>query len=346
MMKSIFVLSQYLILIVLICEFVGIAAGENVKKSVDDSRDDNGESDDSKDESMDIPVENETNNLTCTRRQNSLMHEIRSAKAKEFPFMAAVMSHQNEYLCSGSVVSNGLILTTAQCTQQPISYVLLDTINDKKDEAVTLHITKSEKFPTYTGGESLKDVGLIYTEKHNSSVASKIRLSNFTSSRNLVDLVGVGFGLNADVGQTKELQYIGMEHRSPYDPSDIMRAYFDCIETKVMTCYKDTGGPIIFNNELVGIVIKGQDDCTKEMSSSYAISKRMADILPTYTFKAWLDERIKKNEDQEPTALATYPSQPAQRHKVKMTVYSRVDGITPHFSILMITTIFMFVCFA
>ncbi|XP_028155749.1 venom peptide isomerase heavy chain-like [Ostrinia nubilalis] len=347
MMKSFSLFLRFLVVIILIYEFVDISAAENVKKSVDDSRDDNGENDESKDESLDIPVENETNNMTCTRRQNSQMHEITTAKHKQFPFIAAVMSHQNEYLCSGSVVSNGLILTTAQCTQQPISYVLLNTTKDKKDDSVAmLHVTKTEKFPTFTGGESLKDVGLIYTEKHNSTVASKIRLSNYTSSRSIIDLEGIGFGLNADVGQVRELQYVGLEHRSPYDPSDILKAYFDCIETKVLTCYKDTGGPVIFDNELIGIVIKGQDECTKEMSSTYAINKRMADILPTYTFKAWLDEKIKKNEEQEQTVLATYPTKPVLREKPHKMTSSGVDRVAAHFLPLIITTMFfMLLCF-
>lgn len=342
-MRNVFILLRFLFVIILIFEYVGNSAAEHVKKSVDDNRDDNGDNDEARDESMDIAVENETANLTCTRRQNSQMHEISIAKHKQFPFMAAIMSHQHEYLCSGAVVSNGLILTTAQCIQQPVSYVLLNTTKDKKDDtSVMLHITKSEKFPTYTGGESLKDVGLLYTEKHNNTVASKIRLSNFTSSRSVIDLEAIGFGLNADVGQPRELQYVGLEHRSPYDPSDIIKAYFDCVDTKVLTCYKDTGGPVIFDNELIGIVTRGQEDCTKEMSSTYATNKRMADILPTYTFKAWLDERIKKNEEQEQISLATYPLKPVVRERVihRMTAPSAGQMLIADFSILLLISIF------
>ncbi|KAI5642462.1 trypsin domain-containing protein [Phthorimaea operculella] len=290
---------------------IKVSAHENVKKSIDDNRDDNGDTnEDAKDESLDIPVENDGVNLTCARRQNSQMHEIRTATSMQFPFVAAIMSHQDEYLCSGSVISNGMILTTAKCTQQPVSYVLLNASRDKKNEHTTaLHIIKTEKFPTFTGRDSLKDVGIVYAEKHNTTVASKIRLSNFTSSRSLVDVEAIGYGLNAEVGQPKEMQYIGVELRSPLESEDVLRAYFDCVETKVPTCFKDTGGAAIFDNELVGIVIHGQDECTKEMSATYAINKKIADILPTFTFKAWLDEKIHKNEEGD-TELIVFPQQP------------------------------------
>lgn len=323
-MKSNFVL---LIFCILFCIFVTDCIGDNVKKSVaEDNRDDNGETnDDNKDDavidSMEVPAEVEPNNVTCTRRQNNQMHEIRAAQHKQFPFMVAVMSDHHEYVCAGTVVSNGLILTTAQCILQPISYVLLNSTKAKRDETtVALHIIKTEKFPTFPTSDTDKDVGLIYTEKHNNSIAGKIKLSNYTSTRNVLDVEVIGFGLNSDVGQIKELQYIGLEKRDypilSVDSRELIRGYFDCIDTKVLTCFKDTGGPSIFDNELVGIVIKGQSDCIKEMTSAYAVNKRIAEILPTYTFKAWLDERIKKNEEQEKVALATFPMKPTRREQM------------------------------
>lgn len=308
-MKTGCVFLNFLVPIVFVFSFITTCAGEHVKKSVDENRDDNGETgDDSKDESLDIPIENEPNNLTCTRRQNSQMHEIREATIGKFPFMAAIMSQQNEYLCSGVLISNGMVLTTAHCTQFALSYVLLNATTDKKDDkSISLHVIKTERFPTFSVSD-LKDVGIVYTEKHNSSIGSKLVLSNYTNPRNVIDLEGIGFGLNADVGQTKHLQYIGMENRSPDEVTNILKIYFDCVETKVVTCFKDTGGPVLFNDELMGIVVKGQEECSREMSATYAVNKKMVDVLPTYTFKAWIDEKIKKNEDQEIPPLAAYPS--------------------------------------
>lgn len=314
-MKKMLIHSQNLTIFILLLCLTNICCGENVKKSVSDEiRDDIGDTnEDSKDE-LEIPSESESNNVTCTRRQNSNMHPIQQAAENQFPFMAALMSQLDEYLCSGAVVSNGLILTTASCTSQSISYALLNTLKAKKEkDTIMLHVIKTEKFPTFTGVESLKDVGLVYTEKHNGTVASKIMVSNYTSGRNLVDLEALGYGLNSEVSQTKELQYVGLENRSPLEIGNIVKAYIDCIDTKVVTCFKDSGGPAIFDNELIGIVTKGQDECTREMSSAYAINKRMVTVLPTYSFKAWLDERIKKNEVQAPVFLTYYPSKPTGR---------------------------------
>ncbi|XP_030039767.2 trypsin [Manduca sexta] len=341
-MQSKHIFMNYLLFILILFGFLTLSncAGQNVKKrerlSVDENRDENGDNnDESKDESLDIPVENEPANVSCTRRQNSQLHEIRTARYKQFPFMAAIMSHQNEYLCSGTVVSNGLILTTAQCTQKPISYVLINATKARKDDTtVSLHIIKTEKFPSFTGGDTLKDVALIHTEKHNNTVASKIRLSNFTNVKNVIDCEALGFGLNSEVGQTKDLQYVGLDNRSAFEFGDLIRGYFDCVDTKVPTCFRDTGGPVIYDNELMGIVIKGQDECTKEITSTYAVNKKMADIIPTYTFKAWLDDKIKKNEEMELVSLATYPSKPVA--KVAVQKITKAAGYTTSKNIIII----------
>ncbi|KOB66198.1 putative serine protease [Operophtera brumata] len=325
-----------LIFCVLFCIFVSEGVADNVKKSVDDNRDDNGETnDEAKDESLEVPSENEPNKVTCSRRINTRLHEIRAATRNQYPFMAAVMSDHDDYICSGSVVSNGLILTTAQCTQQSISYVLLNSTGAKKDEggALAYHIIKTDRFPTFSTTDTDKDVGLLYTDKFSPAVASKIKISDYRSTRNLVDVEAIGFGLNSEVGTMKELQYIGVENRGfpipMVDSRDLIRGYFDCIDTKVVTCFKDTGGPGVFNQELIGIVVKGQTECIKEMTSAYAVNKKLVEILPTYTFKAWLDEKITKNEEKEPVQLVTFPSMPTASASHRRVISYSNDTVTP-----------------
>lgn len=326
-MRQKFLLTHFLILNLVFLQYIYICACDNVKKSVYENRDDNGDTnDEGKEESMDIPTEAEQNNATCTRRHNSQMHEIRTASTKQFPFMAAIMSQQHEYLCAGSIVSNGLILTTAQCIQKQINYVLLNVTSAKRDNtSVILHIIKSEKFPTYTGPGAGKDVGLIYTEKHNGSFASKLSLSNMTSGESLTDVAALGFGLNSDVGQIKELQYVGLERRNPIG-ENFYSAFIDCVETKILTCFRDVGGPVLYDNQLVGLVVKGQDDCTREISSRYSINKFMVDFLPIFAFKAWLEDRVKKNEELAPTNLMTYPSKPALREAVHVLTSTKTNS--------------------
>lgn len=318
-MDSNLVLLRFSTFILILSFYLAVCAGD--KGGVNENREDTGESNDETNEtneSLGIDENEYTNNtVSCTRRQNSRLHEIRSAQHKQFPFMAAVMSHQDEYLCAGTVVSNGLILTTASCTLKPAKYVLLNTTKGRKDDTtVALHIIKTEKFPTFGGSETDKDVGIIFTEKHSGLVANKIMISNYSSTRGIVDLEALGFGLNSDMGQVKDLQYIGLENRqiASWDQRDLIRGYFDCVDTKVPTCFKDTGGPAIFNNELIGIVIKGQSDCIREMTATYALNKKLAEVLPTYIFKAWLDERLKKNEEVGPLALVTYPVKPTKNN--------------------------------
>ncbi|XP_045760381.1 mast cell protease 3-like [Maniola jurtina] len=303
--------------------------GENVKKSVDEVHDD-GIDDEPKDESQESmgiasDLSEPTNVTLCTRRKNSKMHEIRPASANQFPFMVALMSPRNQYVCAGTLISNGLVLTTAQCTAS-VSYALINTTKDRKDDsAVSLHVIKSEKFPTYSGPNSVKNVAIIYTEKHNSTIASKINLSNYTSSSRLNDVEAIGFGLNADVGQVKELQYVGLDARD--NKENAIVGFIDCIDTKVPTCFKDKGGPLVVDNELVGLITNGQDECTNEIVSTYAINKRMVNALPIYTVKAWLDQKITKAVEPGDEPLETFPKKPAARVGVVHRMTSGGDNI-------------------
>ncbi|XP_023950464.2 trypsin-like [Bicyclus anynana] len=286
--------------------------GENIN-------DDN--SDDGKDDSMDIadPPDPPTSNVSlCTRRKNTQMHEIRAASAKQFPFIVAILNARNDYICAGSIVSNGIILTSAQCAESA-KYVLINATKDKKNESTeSVHVIRTEHFPTYKGPTSKMDVAVLYTDKLNNTLASKINLSNHTFSRNLNEIEAIGFGLNADVGQVKELQYVGLDARIADE--ELIFGFIDCIDTKVNTCFKDKGGPLIVNNELVGIITNGQDECTSEIMSTYSINKLMVTAMPIYTFKSWLDEKIAKHPQLGVETLQSYPIKPAVRmQKVHLT---------------------------
>ncbi|CAK1548251.1 unnamed protein product [Leptosia nina] len=325
--------------LIFFCSLLDICKSEHEKKNADynDVGDEGGI------EIAGDELNNNSNITVCTRRQNSIMHEIQTATPIQFPFVVALMSQRNEYVCSGSIVSNGIILTAAHCTPT-VSYALVNATSDKKDETVIqLHVIKTENFPTYTGGDSPKNVGILFTEKHNNTIASKIRLSNVTDSKNLNEMEALGFGLNAEVGQSKTLQFIGIEKRSR--SGDLIQGFFDCIDTKIPTCFRDAGGPVIFDNELIGVITKGQNECTKEITSSYAINKHVVDVLPIYTFKAWLDEQIVKSQEQAKEPLEVYPSKPIFREAVHVmtstgNVFSFCSSAFAVFQILFISLSF------
>ncbi|XP_026319401.1 uncharacterized protein LOC113229922 [Hyposmocoma kahamanoa] len=296
--------------VVILFSIVSVSTGE-----IDEGRDDIVDiNDEPEDEEIDLPTKDDNSNPSCVKMRSNQLHEIRTATYTQFPFMAAVISHQDEYLCSGVVVSKGLILTTSTCANSYRKYVLLNATSDKFDDTtVKLQINRTEMFPCFIGFRSQLDIGLIYTEYYNGTICSNIRISNCTY-KTVYDIKGleaVGYGLNADTGKPKVLQYIGMELKQPVEDLEGLTGYFDCMDTKVPTCFRDTGGPVILDNELVGIVNKGQEECTKQMFSNDTYSKRIADIVPSYTFKAWLEEKIKYHEEVWTNkSLATFSVKP------------------------------------
>lgn len=312
-----------IIFVAILFSIVSINAGEKVKKSADETdenKDDIAEvNDEAEDEDLDMQIKDVDKNsvkntsVECNRMKNGELNEIRAATYRQFPFMAVVMSNLNEYMCSGVVVSNGLILTTARCAASHTGYVLLNATRDKFDDTTTmLHINKTVIFPRFVGFRTQLDIGLIYTEHHNNITCSKIRISNTTVKTvpNINGLEAIGYGLNTDTGTPRVMQYIGLELEQPIEDLESLTAYLDCVHTNssVPACFKDTGSAVLFDNELIGIVYNGQKECIKEMFSKKTINIKMADIVPSYTFKAWLGEIIKNNEETwTKNPLTTYP---------------------------------------
>lgn len=295
-----------------------ISSGDSAKKNdddTDDSKDDVSEIlDDAEDEDLDMPIRDDNTRLRCDKEQTKYVHEVRAATYKQFPFMAVVMSPNDEYVCSGVVVSSGLILTTGTCAWAYTKYVLLNAARDKFDDTtIKLQINRTESFPMYIGFRRQLDIGLIYTEYHNNTICSKIRISNCTYKTvyNIKGLEAVGYGLNTDTGNPKVMQYVGVELRQPVEDLESLTAYIGCVDTTDPICFKDTGSAVLLDNELLGIVYNGLANCSKEMVSKNTVNKTMADIVPSYTFKAWLEEKIKNNEEVWPNnSLPTYPDKP------------------------------------
>ncbi|XP_041973893.1 trypsin-like [Aricia agestis] len=242
-------------------------------------------------------------NGNCSGVLLNNVHEVRKAVIGQFPYVVALISPEDEYVCAGSIVADRLILTTAECADTA-KYVLINTTSAKRGKTsvnnILLNITQKEKFPTND-----KNVALLYVEKSNSSFQlSKILVSNFTRPEEVKSAKAIGFGLNTETGQTKKLQYVGLYVRNAGDTSN---AFIKCIYTTVPSCFKDKGGPVIYNDELVGVVTEGARECALEITSHYDIDKHMLNFINAYVFKAWLDDKInKKNEtlDSDETVIS------------------------------------------
>ncbi|CAH2068381.1 unnamed protein product, partial [Iphiclides podalirius] len=91
-----------------------------------------------------------------------------------------------------------------------------------------------------------------------------------TSSDQLLDVEALGFGLNTDPGQLKELQYAGLERRASLN-DNYYSAFIDCVETKILTCFRDIGGPVIYDNQLAPRNEHLNPNCRRGVSKAYLL---------------------------------------------------------------------------
>lgn len=277
----------------------------------------NADTESNEEENLALPAETDatpeyvSTRTNCnSRKYNSIVHEVKDAQANEFPFIAAIYSQNEQFVCSGSVVGNGIILTAAECLQPPPIYVVLNADKDKGDNTTEyLQVTSIEFFMNQTG-DKRKNVGLIHYKDKNKSSVSKLKVSNFTSFKEITEFEAIGYGLNADIGEVKHLQYVGLENKITPTKGEAIIGYLDCIDTKTPSCFKDIGGPALFGNEMIGIVIEGQISCTKEMTSKFAVDKFMVNVLPAYIFSNWLEENIARAEKHTRSSMVIYPVKP------------------------------------
>lgn len=188
------------------------------------------------------------------------------------PYQVAIL-YKNQLFCGGSIISKQWILTAAHCIESVLPNLLTVRVGSSYySKGGTVHVKISEIIPhsLYDDYTADYDVGLIKlaTELTWSSTVKPVQLpvvsTNVPTGTNGVV---TGWGKTASSDTSDVLQALMVPVIDQKKCEDIFRKTTRRITQRMMcagyltggkdTCQSDSGGPLVYNNEQIGIVSWG-----------------------------------------------------------------------------------------
>ncbi|KAI5651678.1 trypsin domain-containing protein [Phthorimaea operculella] len=224
------------------------------------------------------------------------------AGIEEFPAACILTNKNMKPICTGTIISIRHVLTAAHCLSPNLYYVLYNTrnIKEKKDRA---RIIRAYKHPRYSytikntgnGPDVTKlqhDVGLVETDEPLTFIYPNnfLRLPKISRSggENLMDsdVLILGFGATTDT-KSQELVKVTLRTRKCDRKTWIFCACGQATpgQRSGGVCTGDSGGPVLFNDYLVGVTSMGPTDCATSgtpypgASSVFTLVSVYADII-------------------------------------------------------------------
>ncbi|XP_025829982.1 brachyurin-like isoform X2 [Agrilus planipennis] len=192
------------------------------------------------------------------------------ADIKDYPYQV-ILYYNNYDKCGGSIIAEQFILTAAHCLQsdEASKYMVKAGVSNidedgQERKAVELFIHEDFSFD-----EPEFDIAIVQVDEpfEFSNAVRIIKLPNDDQSAKAGDIVTVtGFGLThspeAPGNETGDLYFIDVPIASPKEcskhiKSDKMICIVSNTPPRKGTCYGDSGGPMMKDDYLVGIVSLG-----------------------------------------------------------------------------------------
>ncbi|KAK9700844.1 Trypsin [Popillia japonica] len=192
------------------------------------------------------------------------------AEIEDFPYYAFI-ARNGRLHCGGVFIEKDLVLTAAHCLkhQEITVYAGITKLSNLRKAKVyeAKYIRPHHKY--FVNRDAADDIGLIRL-KEKIKLGKKAQLISLPTEAPPIGEAGtvVGFGIVKCKGSiqcyqysrsSKHLRYADLVFES-IEKRGVLRTRSD---DKKNTCYGDSGGPIVYNGTVVGLVSSGEfGDCT------------------------------------------------------------------------------------
>lgn len=190
------------------------------------------------------------------------------ADASKFPFIVSLREDEagGDTYCGGTLIASQYVVTAAHCvkTDGTTIYASIGSAYESgTSDGEQIKVIEGYQHPLYNKSDHLYDVGVLKLEKKASE--STLDLCAADGSDNTVGTIATvrGWGLTENGSQSMLMEEVNVEIISN---AECNKAYSDRITEGMMcagdgngkdSCNGDSGGPLIANNVLVGIVSWG-----------------------------------------------------------------------------------------
>ncbi|KAH8382111.1 hypothetical protein KR009_001961 [Drosophila setifemur] len=204
------------------------------------------------------------------------------ATVEQYPFVISMRGSSGSHSCGGSIISRQFVMTAAHCTDGRSASQLSVQYGVTKINATGPNVVKVKKIIQHESynpyNNYANDISLLMVEvpfEFDGVTVAPVTLPDLSYATPQTDAGGngvlIGWGLNATGGTIQStLQQVGLKiysdeecttrHEGRTDPRYHICGGVD--EGGKGQCSGDSGGPLIFNNQQVGIVSWSIKPCT------------------------------------------------------------------------------------
>lgn len=228
-------------------------------------------------------------------KQNRIIGGLNATQG-QFPFFASLRSHDNEHFCGGTVISCRFIITAAHCSfnKEPNDFFVVVGSILRLGRHDKYLISKIVNHPRFDPHSIKNDISLVSTLN---SIVFYANVNKIALSNDYVDggfeAVLVGFGFTNIEGPLADyLQWLttttltNLKCNSGLDNTSTT-LYNHQICTLAWSgkgfARADSGGPLIVDNELIGIISWRSND---NIGISPDVYTRVS------SFRSWIDQQL------------------------------------------------------
>jgi len=229
---------------------------------------------------------------------NSVDQEIRNgdpARGREFNGVGAFVTPAGSVVCSGVMISPNVVLTSAQCVRDPLPQPYIFRLREKQTAAVTA----VRKHPLCDGPDGFNltfDIALVRLDRSDTRGWHNVTRYEIAATDVPVGAhaTGVGFGESPlRPGSRTQGDFIVTQNIPGEGPVGVIHqhAFLEVVPgnaTDQMICPGDSGGPLFYDQQMVGLASFRFVETCPEAGPGYHVS------LPR--LRGWIQQTLSELE--------------------------------------------------